>query len=190
MNDFYSSNSLYGSYRTRKFSDIYPIVDTFIKDFNSCGIPTMITEQNAKTLYYLLLGKYANSHIASTDEHTFTLRLFTIVFSAGPVWEQKLQIQQRLKDLNDDELFTAVQSIYNRAQNPNEETKTDTILDYITSQDVNKQKRGKLETLMEYYDAFKNCTDAFLDKFRSLFKVIVIPDDSLLYVESEEPKDE
>lgn len=186
MQDFYLTNSYYGGYRTRKFSDLYPTVEEFIIDFNNCGIPTMITEQNAKTLYYLLLGKYANSHIASSDENTFKLRLFTIVFSSGPIWEQKLQIQQRLKELSDDELFTAVQTIYNRASNPNEETNSDTILDYISSQDINKQKRGKLDTLMQYYEAFKNCTDSFLTKFKSLFKTIVAPEKPLLYEEEVE----
>lgn len=180
-----NSTHYYNVGRTRIFSEIFPRVEDFVEAYQNCGIPTTITDDNVKTLYYLLLGKYGNSHIASSDENTFKLRLFTIVFSSGLVWSQKLQIQQRLAQLSDEELFTTVQTIYNRAQNPNEETTPDTILDYISSQDVNKQVNGKLGGLMQYYESFKNCTDTFISKFKSLFMVILAPESPLLYTTEE-----
>ena len=34
---------MFGNYRTKKFSDIYSDVDTFLDDYSNIGIPTIIT---------------------------------------------------------------------------------------------------------------------------------------------------
>ena len=38
----------------RTFAEIYPDVDSFLIDYQNNGIPTKITDESAKTLYYLL----------------------------------------------------------------------------------------------------------------------------------------
>lgn len=72
-------DSLYGNYRTEKFTDIYPDVESFIADYKSIGIPVSITEDIAQTVYYLLYANYGNSHIASSDEMKFKYKLFSLI---------------------------------------------------------------------------------------------------------------
>ena len=52
------NNSLYGNFRTRKFTDIYPSVSDFLKDYKNVGIPTSVNETTAQTIYYLLYSNY------------------------------------------------------------------------------------------------------------------------------------
>lgn len=76
-----NNNSLYGNYRTRKFTDIFPDVSTFVASYN-LGITNpsyTITEAQAEFVYYLLYSKYGNSHIASSDENQFKFRLSTLI---------------------------------------------------------------------------------------------------------------
>ena len=98
-------NSVYGNFRTRKFTEIYDNVDKFINDYKTVGIPTTITEETARTLYYLLFARYGNSNIANNDETQFKYKLFSNIFMYAPTWEKRLEIQQTLKN---SELFTEV----------------------------------------------------------------------------------
>lgn len=77
-------NSLYGNYRTRKFTDIFPNVDTFITGYTNNGITTTISQDSAKTLYYLLYSKYGNSHIANSDENQFQYKVWSTIYMYGP----------------------------------------------------------------------------------------------------------
>ena len=71
----------------RTFAEIYPDVDTFLIDYQNNGIPTKITDESAKTLYYLLMAKYGSWQIASDTSDVFSVKLFAIVFQYGPSWE-------------------------------------------------------------------------------------------------------
>ena len=62
MNNFIGSyralnNSLYGNYRTRKFTDIYDNVDAFLADYSDNGLPMLVDTTNMTTLFYLLYAK-------------------------------------------------------------------------------------------------------------------------------------
>ena len=57
----------------RTLSDIYPTVEDFLKDYKSNGIPTTITEDSAKTLYYLLQARYGSWQIASDSSDIFSM---------------------------------------------------------------------------------------------------------------------
>ena len=182
-------NSLYWNFRNKKFTDIYDTVDKFINDYKSIGIPTTISESNASTLYYLLYAKYGNSTIASSDENRFKASLFSIVFADGPVWEKKLEIQGKLRALTDDEIFEGSRQIYNNAANPSTDpdVMTDDELDYINSQSVTKNKRGRLEAYGLLNDMLdENFTSAFIKKFNILFIKIVMPEFPLWYVMNED----
>ena len=63
------NNSLYGNFRTRKFTDIYPSASDFLNDYKNVGIPTSVNETTAQTIYYLLYANYGNSHIARSAEN-------------------------------------------------------------------------------------------------------------------------
>ena len=51
------NNSLYGNYRTRKFTDIWPTYDSFKADYVNSALQNL-TEEQINNLYYLLYARY------------------------------------------------------------------------------------------------------------------------------------
>lgn len=184
--------SLYGNYRQKTFGDVYPEVQEFLTDYQSSGIPTTITEDSQTTLFYLLYARYGNSTIASSDIHRFKYQLFSIIFQYGATWEKRLDIQDKLRHLSDDELMTGSMQIYNRAENPGTQPSTDAddLLQYINNQNVAKNKKGKLEAygLLEGL-LVADVTGDFLKKFQKLFLTVVQREQPLYYV-TEDQQDE
>lgn len=178
------NNSLYGNYRQVKFTDVYPDVDTFLTEYNSNGIKTTISQESATTLYYLIYSRFGNSVIASSDTNRFKYDLFGTIFSYGPTWEKRLEIQEKLRDLTDDDLFAGATQIYNHAYNPGTAPSTNYIdeLPAINEQNTSKHKKDKMSgyaMLMSLLET--DVTERFLDKFKKLFLKIVQPERPLWY---------
>lgn len=181
--------SLYGSYRQKKFTDVYDSVEKFLADYNGVGLPTTISQGSAQTLYYLLYGRYGNDVIASSDINRFKYRLFGIIFQYGPTWEKRLEIQEKLRGLTEDEIMTGSRQIYNNAQNPSTEPSTDTTdeLQYINEQNVTKNRRGKLDAYAMLMELLRSdVTNELLTKFKTLFLTVIEPEEPLYYVSEED----
>lgn len=179
------SGSLYGSYRQKKFTDVYESVEDFLADYKDCGIPTTITDNSVQTLFYLLYGTYGNDVVASSDINRFKYKLFSIVFQYAPNWEKQLEIQSKLRGLTEDDIRLGSRQIYNTAQNPSTEPSTDTTdeLQYINNQNVTKNQRGVLEGYATLLSLLRtDVTQEFLNRFRKLFLTIVQPEEPLLYI--------
>ena len=69
-------NSLFQSFYNFKFTDIYKDIDTFLEDYNNNGIPTVISQESATTLFYLLYARYGNSTLSNSDTNQFKYKLF------------------------------------------------------------------------------------------------------------------
>lgn len=186
--------SLYGSVvgtrRMPKFTDIWDEEIKFLSDYNNIGIQTTITEDSARTLYYLLYASYGNSTIASSDVTRFKYKLFATVFQYAPTWEKRLDIQKKLRELTESELMHGSTQIYNSAENPSTEPSTgnsEQLLDYINNQNVTHNKKGKL-TAYSMLDAMlkTDVTGDFISKFRKLFITVTAPEEELIYEEGEE----
>ena len=179
------SGSLYGSYRQKKFTDVYESVEDFLADYKGCGIPTTISDNSAQTLFYLLYGSYGNDVVASSDINRFKYKLFSIIFQYAPNWEKQLEIQNKLRGLTEDDIRLGSRQIYNTAQNPSTEPSTDTTdeLQYINNQNVTKNQRGVLEGYATLLSLLRtDVTQEFLNRFRKLFLTIVQPEEPLLYI--------
>lgn len=179
------SGSLYGTYRQKKFTDVYESVDKFLADYKDCGIPTTISDNSAQTLFYLLYGSYGNDVVASSDINRFKYKLFSIIFQYAPNWEKQLEIQNKLRGLTEDDIRLGSRQIYNTAQNPSTEPSTDTTdeLQYINNQNVTKNQRGVLEGYATLLSLLRtDVTQEFLNRFRKLFLTIVQPEEPLLYI--------
>lgn len=177
-------NSLYGNYRQVKFTDIYPDADTFVTDYNESALPTTISNDTATTLYYLLYSRYGNSVIASSDTNRFKYDLFATIFSYAPTWEKRMEVQEKLRDLSDAELFTGQTTINNHSYNPSTAPSTSTLdeLTTINEQVTQKGKRDKLTAYVELSRAlWTDVTEQFLDKFQKLFLIILQPEIPLWY---------
>lgn len=184
---------MFGNYYTKKFTDLYPEVSSFITDFQGNGIPTKISNGSATTLYYLLYARYGNSHINNLDENQFKYRLFSTIFMYGPTWEKRLEVQDKLRALSDEDLRIGSKQINNHAYNPSSAPDTGTLeeLDYINEQGTLNYKKGKVDAYMWLMDALKtDVTKSFIDKFEELFLKIVAPQTPLVYVTDIEEEEE
>ena len=193
-----NNNSVYGAYDTRKFSDIYENVNIFVQDFTfytSEGLDPNFININVgegksniltiNTIYYLLLARYANSHIAGSDENQFKLRLFSCIFRYGPTWEKRLEIQNKLRGLTENDLLIGSKMLINNALNPSTPPTTDTLyeLPTINNQTVNKTVKSKIKGYAELISLLEaDVTGEFLKQFDSLFIKIVQPQRNLWYV--------
>lgn len=175
-------------YNTELFTDFYPNVEKFIEDYSNNGIPKTITDTTATTLYYLLYARYGNNPVANYDANQFKYKLFALVFQYAPTWEKRLEIQETLRGLSQDELRQGYKMISNRALNPETEPSTSALeeLAYINSQDTTNAKKAYVNAYAELWDMLKvDVTKELLDKFKSLFKLVVAPERTLLYLTEE-----
>lgn len=181
--------SLYGNYRTRKFTEIFESEAEFLTTYQEAAIPPKISAESAKILYYLLYARYGNNPIASSDETQFTYQLLSIIFTHGPTWERQLQMQDDLRAMSLEELQVGSKTIYNKAFNPGTKPTTDT-LDEITTineQTAQKHKRSKLDAYAMLDALLKaDVTTRFVDRFKILFLQIVQPERPLWYVTKDE----
>ena len=184
----YSCEPEYRNYRTPGFTEIFPDVDSFLNEYKKTPIGLQkLKEENVKVLYFLLFGRYGNSPIASNDKTVFKYKMYMIMFTDGPIWEKKLEIQDAIRnlDLNSNELIEGGRAIYNSARNdssslPNSENSE---LPFVDSQNTTRYLKSKLDGYERLYNMIDvDFTKSFLEKFKVLF-VKLIPDETLLYCE-------
>ena len=178
--------SLYGNFRTRTFSDIFPTLNDFINDFRGTVFYDALPNEDINTnlIFSLLYARYGNSNIASMDENQFKYKLFSTIFMYGPAWYKRLEIQKKLINLGDDEILVGATAIYNQALNPSSAPTTQTLeeINYINQQNTTKYKKSKLEAYSILSELIKtDVTEAFIGKFKKLFITIVEPDYPLWY---------
>lgn len=183
-------NNLFGNFITRKFSDIFPDVDTFVNDWKDSGLYSSEAFKSmgptaTKSLYYLLYARYGNSNIASYDENQFKYKVFSIMYMYGPTWEKRLDIQYKLRALKEEELFKGSKRINNVSLHPSTKPTTDTLeeLTTINQQVVDGWKKSKVEgyaSLMAILDT--DVTEEFISKFKKLFITVVEPNLPLWYI--------
>ena len=178
------NKSLYGNYRQVKFTDVWQSAESFVSDYKNNGIETTISDKTATTLYYLLYSRYGNSVLASSDTNRFKYDVWATIFSYGPTWEKRLEIQDKLRNLTDDELFTGATQIHNHAYNPGTAPSTNTLdeLAAINEQNTSKNKKGKMDAYAMLIALLEtDVTESFLDKFKKLFITVVQPELPLWY---------
>ena len=103
--------------------------------------------------------------------------------------EKRLEIQEKLRGLSEDEILTGSRQIYNNAQNPSTEPSTDTTdeLQYINEQNVTKNRRGKLDAYAMLMELLRSdVTNELLTKFKTLFLTVIEPEEPLYYVSEED----
>lgn len=185
-------NKLYGNYVNRTFADIFPTVEDFIAEYKVSGLysdKSNISESNTNILYFLLYARYGNSTIASFDETQFKYKVFSTIFMYGPTWEKRLDIQHKVRNLNEEEIIKGSKRINNRSYNPSTMPTTNTLEELLTvnEQYVDGWKKSKLEgyaNLLAIIDT--DVTEEFISKFKKLFITVVQPNLPLWYKTEEQ----
>lgn len=185
------NNLLYGNYRTRTLNDIYSKYSDFEADFNmykGIGLnPNFNNQTTPQTIFYLLSGKYGNSHIANSDENQFKLKLFSTIFQFGPTWEKRLDIQSKLREMNETDILTGSKQINDHAYNPSTEPSGPNVVDgeitSVNEQSKIKYTKSKVDAYASLYAMLEtDVTEDFLGRFKRLFLAIVEPEYPLWYI--------
>lgn len=184
MNDLYPN--LFGNFPYRKFSDIFATEEDFAADWLEAPFSSQpinnIPDNYLSLIYYLLLSRYANSTIKSYDENQFKLKVFSIIFNYGPSWIKKLDIQDKLRNLTEEEMLTGSKVINNQALNPGTEPTTEELA-AINSQNTSKRKKSLIEGYSSLLGLLKDdVSSQFIDRFKDLFMDVVLPPDALWYI--------
>lgn len=148
---------------------------------------------NATTLFYLLYAKYGNNPIANRDVNQFKYKVFSIIFQYGPTWSKRVEIQEKLRALSEDDLIKGSKAIYNSAQNPSTKPSTSSLeeLEYINAQNTTNYKKSKMDAYTQLWDLLAtDVTSEFLNKFKNLFKMFVLNERPLVYVTETEEETE
>lgn len=180
---------LYGNYRNRTFSDIFPNVDIFRTEYENTEFSALTSEVNLSIVYYLLYAEHANDPISNADENQFKYRLWSIIFMAGPSWAKRLDIQAKLRGLTETELMTGGKAIYNHAMNDGGAPNTTALkeLEYINDQNTTNYLKSKMEgyeNLLMLLDT--DVTKEFINRFKPLFLKFVAPEEPLWYKDESE----
>lgn len=177
-------DTYYGSFRTRTFAQIFPNIEEFRNTATEAQIPLKISQESLTTLFYLLYARYGNSNIACRDENQFKYSVFSKIFMYGPAWEKRLEIQDALRSLTEEDIVKGGSALYNHAFNPSTQPATDTesALPFINDQNRTIYTNSKLDG----YNALSNLlktdvTGDFINTFKDLFIKVVASPDPLLY---------
>jgi hypothetical protein len=180
-----SNKSYYGSYRTRRFVEIFPNFEEFNQFYKASPFSDTFTEPgNLEKLYVLLLGEYGNSHIGYSSEDQFKFQMISLIFSFGPTWEKRLILQEKIRTMSLEEIKRGGRVIYNKAFNPSTTpgTGTNNELPYINEQNSNNYIKSDIEAYgLQIAMLETDVTRPFIAKFKPLFLAVVAPDYPLLY---------
>ena len=174
----------YGTYRQVKFTDAWMSADNFVAEWSQSNIPTTITNESAKTLYYLLYARHGNDIIASSDTTRFKYCVYSTIYQYGGVWEKKTELQSKLRALTDDELQRGTTQINNRANHDGTTPQTDDlqIIPGVDEQLAPIYKKDKMNAYSNLYELLDDTvTERFLKRFDNLFLKCVSPELPLLY---------
>lgn len=144
----------------------------------------MATNGTMTTLYYLLWARYASSHIRSDYPQQWKMKVMMTVFEYGPTWSKRLEIQEKVRNMSDDEIQKSTIMTYNSAMNPDGAPTTDTwdTLKGINSQNKNLYQRGKLDSYAYIDQILKtDVTRDFIEKFKKFFDIMAAPGMKLDY---------
>lgn len=195
----WDNDLLYGYNRNERFLQIWGNDDEFLLDYHNKnpefknGIPAIIDDTSLRTLFYLLAARYGSSTIASDTIDQFKLKVFSTIFMYGPTWEKRLEYQEKIRALSDEELRLGGKAVYNTALNPSNAvgvdteglsgTNTLTELQYINQQNTTNYKKSLPEAYSILLSLLEtDVTAEFLDKFKKLFKTVVTPEIPMWYI--------
>lgn len=171
---------------TMLFKNIFENSDMFLAEWKESDFyeENLIKDSNIKKIHTLLYAKHGNSAVSCIDIEQFKAKVFDLIFEYGPTWQRRIEVQKKLRELNEEELTLGSKAINNLALNPDSIPSTDTTeeISTVSQQNVNKIKRAKLEAysnLVELLD--DDVTRTFLEKFNKLFALFVDTKPTLYY---------
>jgi len=161
------------------FIDVFPTLAK-LNEYKTELFPSI--EDTNQEEYVSLVGRYASSHIRYMNRYQFMCAFFTILREAQEKLRIKLTINTRLRSLEESEALEGEQVITNDATNPDTEPSTNDYspLPYVNKQVAQKGDLSKVKGLYNWkHSVGGQAYNEFLDAFKSLFKVILIQEETV-----------
>ncbi len=157
------------------FEDIFPdelSFSTFLTDYGVV-LPTTILANN---LYKLFMDKYLNCSVNFDTKEVFKRRFSLLLNDYLKEYSVNIATKNAMYNLTDDELLIVNTYINNYANNPNYEIQdVYNELGYITNQNNGINRANKLTAYITFLKSLLPYgNEAFLDRFKKLFKTIYI----------------
>lgn len=180
-------------FNTMTFNEVFPTKDIFVAEYNISPFKQAIgdkldVETDIPLIYYLLYARYAENPIANGSINIFKNNVFSIIYQHGANWKKEMEVQDKLRSLDNDQIMQGAKTIYNSAFNDAGAPSTDTMYEtpFINEQNVSKSVKSIVSAYGEYLTLIgTNITDVFLNKFKNLFKKVLVPDKYLCYINEE-----
>ena len=188
------SSQMKPEFDTIRFTQVWDEASEFKDDYKASGLyltNAKISDDSAIALFYLLYARYGNNPIANYDINQFKYKVFATIMQYGPTWEKRLDIQSKLRALNesDPEFRKGSKAIYNQALNPATEPSTASLteLTYINSQNTTNYNKSLMDAYGQLWQLLDtDVTEEFLKRFQKLFKQFVKPEHTFIYVTEDE----
>ena len=176
-------------YNTVRFTEVWEDYQAFVADYMNSKIKPVLDQEQATMLYYLLYARYGNSPIAFYDVNQFKYAMYSTIFQYAPTWLKKLDIQEKLRGLSEEELRRGGRNITNYAMHPDTEPSDSDLeeLQFISQQTSSNHKRGKAEAYGNLLHFLRDdVTESFLERFRKLFLKFLSPNITAIYPNKED----
>lgn len=182
------SNNMIPQYETITFTDVWNDVTKFKTDYAASPFTGAISNNspdNVSIVFYLLYSRYGNNPIANRDINQWKFKIFSVIYQFGPTWQKRLDIQEKLRALTEDDILKGSKAIFNHALNPSTNPSTSSLeeLNYINDQSTSNYKKSKMDAYMQLWELLDNdVTEDFIKRFKNCFKTFVSPERPLIYV--------
>lgn len=163
---------------TKTFIEVFPTETDFINNFTKSVYSKYLTDETFLAITYdILLANYKNSKIAAIDTDSFKRKINFILFSKGPACLKKLEIQEKVLALTEDDIRTGTVGKFTHGYNPSDVPGTansDTEIETVNEQSLNKYTKSKLDGYNGLLELIKtDIMTTFINNFRKLFMTVI-----------------
>ena len=182
-------------YDTKLFTEVWEEASDFKSEYQASPFAGAIHygetvgqvtyDDNVTLLYYLLYARFGNNPIANFDENQFKAKVFAIIWQYGPTCQKRLDVQEKLRNISDEDLKLGSRAIYNHAYNPSQAPSTATLdeIEFINDQNTTNYKKSQMDAYGQLWDLLTiDVTTEFLNRFQKCFKQFVRPEKHWIYV--------
>lgn len=173
-------------YNTQLFKNIFPDYQTFKTWYTGTPLSDNKNDCPSEKTFTLIAYEYNDSHVSLSPE-SFKERFANDIYTYYREFEATTKSIIDLMNLTDSEISTADEMITNFANIPETENSTNVEeVDFITQQQKNINKKGKLQVKREQLANKRAFTvKTFINRFRHLFIKVISPAYTFVVKENE-----
>lgn len=175
-------------YNTKTFAQLFDSSSAFITAVKGSFAKDALSDSELALTYGLLYARYKNDPLANLDEDQSKSMIYSVIFRFGPSWSKRLEIQNNLRNLSEEDICKGSKAIYNKAFNPSTEPSTATLeeIPEINEQTTSKNSRSRIEGYAFLLTLIKtDVTSEYIDKFEECFKQFYVPDCNAIYIDED-----